>query len=49
MTLPTLSPDQAEAWDAIALALEETGIDLVSEEVAPATEGKGRVMAGCRS
>ncbi|MTH65125.1 AAA family ATPase [Paracoccus shanxieyensis] len=45
MTLPTLSPDQAEAWDAIAAALEGVGVDLLSEEVQPPTEGKGRVMA----
>ena len=45
MTLPALSPDQAEAWDAIAEALAQTGIDLASEEVAPAKDGKGRVMA----
>ncbi|MTH35084.1 AAA family ATPase [Paracoccus limosus] len=45
MTLPALSPDQAEAWDAIASALETAGIDLVSEETSPPVEGKGRVMA----
>ncbi|MFT4014086.1 MAG: AAA family ATPase [Paracoccus sp. (in: a-proteobacteria)] len=45
MTLPVLSPDQAEAWDAIAAALDAAGIDLLSEEVAPAVDGKGRVMA----
>ena len=45
MTLPALSPDQAEAWDALAAALEESGIDLVSEEIAPPKPGKGRVMA----
>jgi len=45
MTLPTLSPDQAEAWDAVASALEGAGIDLLSEEIAPPSEGKGRVMA----
>ena len=45
MTLPTLSPDQAEAWDAIASALGEVGIDLVSEEIAPPVGGKTRVMA----
>lgn len=45
MTHPALSPDQAEAWDAIASALEEAGIDLVSEEISAPVEGKGRVMA----
>lgn len=43
--LPTLSPDQAEAWDAVASALEDAGIDLLSEEISPPSEGKGRVMA----
>ena len=45
MTLPTLSPDQAEAWDALAAVLEDAGIDLISGEIAPADPGKGRVMA----
>ena len=45
MTLPTLSPDQADAWDALAEMLGAAGIDLVAEEIAPPTEGKGRVMA----
>ncbi|WP_022707708.1 ATP-dependent DNA helicase [Paracoccus zeaxanthinifaciens] len=41
----TLSPDQATAWDRLAETFEAAGIDLTAEEVAPATEGKGRVMA----
>lgn len=45
MTLPTLSPDQADAWDAVAAVLTEAGVDLVSEHIAPATEGKARVLA----
>ncbi|QFQ88214.1 AAA family ATPase [Paracoccus kondratievae] len=45
MTLPALSPDQADAWDALAEVLEESGIDLVSEEIAPPKPGKARVMA----
>lgn len=45
MTLPSLSPDQADAWDAIASALDDAGVDLVSEEISPPVEGKGRVMA----
>lgn len=45
MTLPALSPDQADAWDALAQVLAEAGIDLVGEEVAPPKAGKGRVMA----
>ena len=45
MTLPALSPDQAEAWDAIAATLEQAGIDLSAQETTPAAEGKGRVMA----
>ncbi|MFC0813277.1 ATP-dependent RecD-like DNA helicase [Paracoccus panacisoli] len=42
---PTLSPDQADAWDALAETLAAAGVDLVAEEVRPAAEGKGRVMA----
>ena len=45
MTLPALSPDQADAWDALAETLGAAGIDLVSEEIAPPQPGKGRVMA----
>lgn len=45
MTAPALSPDQADAWDALAEVLGAAGVDLVSEELAPPTEGKGRVMA----
>lgn len=45
MTTPALSPDQAEAWDALAEALEAAGVDLTAEEVRPAEEGRGRVMA----
>lgn len=45
MTLPTLSSDQADAWDALAETLAEAGVDLVSEDIAPPKPGKGRVMA----
>lgn len=45
MTLPVLSPDQADAWDALAEVLAAAGVDLVAEELSPPTEGKGRVMA----
>lgn len=45
MTLPVLSPDQADAWDALAEVLAASGVDLVAEELSPPTEGKGRVMA----
>ena len=45
MSLPTLSPDQAEAWDALAEVLAAAGIDLAAEEIAPPKPGKGRVMA----
>lgn len=45
MTLPVLSPDQADAWDALAQMLAASGVDLVAEELSPPTEGKGRVMA----
>lgn len=41
----TLSPDQAHAWDALAETLAAAGVDLVAEEIRPATEGKGRVIA----
>ncbi len=42
---PALSPDQAEAWDALAEVLAAAGVDLLAEEIAPAQPGKGRVMA----
>ena len=42
---PTLSPDQAEAWDMLAETFGAAGIDITAEELQPATEGKGRVMA----
>ncbi|WP_347140177.1 AAA family ATPase [Paracoccus sp. SSK6] len=42
---PTLSPDQADAWDALAEAFGAAGIDLIAEEVQPPQPGKGRVMA----
>ncbi|MFV0300381.1 MAG: ATP-dependent RecD-like DNA helicase [Paracoccus sp. (in: a-proteobacteria)] len=45
MTLPTLSPDQAEAWDALAETFAAAGIDMTAEEVQPPQPGKGRVMA----
>ena len=45
MSRPTLSPDQAEAWDALAEVLAGAGIDLAAEEIAPPQPGKGRVMA----
>lgn len=45
MTLPVLSPDQADAWDALAQMLAASGVDLVAEELSPPTGGKGRVMA----
>ncbi|MFB2594252.1 AAA family ATPase [Paracoccus sp. p4-l81] len=45
MTLHTLSPDQAEAWDAVADALAAAGVDLADATLMPATEGKGRVLA----
>jgi len=44
-TRPAFSPDQAEAWDMLAEALAGAGIDLLSEELAPAQPGRGRVMA----
>ncbi|AGT09439.1 ATP-dependent DNA helicase [Paracoccus aminophilus] len=45
MSLPTLSSDQAEAWDTLAAVLEEAGIDLTAEEIHPPEPGKGRVIA----
>ncbi|MEE2859276.1 MAG: AAA family ATPase [Pseudomonadota bacterium] len=42
---PTLSPDQADAWDALADTFGAAGIDIVAEEVHPPSPGKGRVMA----
>ncbi|WP_207101075.1 ATP-dependent DNA helicase [Paracoccus shandongensis] len=42
---PILSPDQADAWDALAEAFGEAGIDLIAEEVQPPQPGKGRVLA----
>ncbi|AUH32511.1 ATP-dependent DNA helicase [Paracoccus tegillarcae] len=43
--LPTLSPDQAEAWDAVAETFALAGVDLTAEELMPPQPGKGRVMA----
>ena len=45
MSAPQLSPDQAEAWDALAASLAGAGVDLVAETLAPAQDGKGAVMA----
>ena len=45
MTAPTLSPDQAQAWDALAATLAAAGVDLAAQEVVPAAQGKGRVLA----
>ncbi|MBM3606597.1 MAG: ATPase [Alphaproteobacteria bacterium] len=42
---PTLSPDQADAWDALAETFGAAGIDIIAEELHPPQEGKGRVMA----
>lgn len=42
---PTLSPDQADAWDSLAETFGAAGIDIIAEEVQPAEPGKGRVMA----
>ncbi|KAA2314654.1 ATPase [Pseudooceanicola sediminis] len=47
MTLPalTFSHDQADAFDRIAEALAEAGINLVEATTAPARDGKSRVLA----
>ncbi|MBW7056909.1 AAA family ATPase [Paracoccus bogoriensis] len=42
---PTLSPDQAEAWDMLAETFGAAGIDITAEELQPATQDKGRVVA----
>ena len=42
---PTLSPDQADAWDALAETFGAAGIDIIAEELHPPESGKGRVMA----
>ncbi len=42
---PTLSPDQADAWDALAQTFAEAGIDIIADELHPPESGKGRVMA----
>ncbi|CAM3215294.1 ATP-dependent RecD-like DNA helicase [Paracoccus nototheniae] len=42
---PTLSPDQADAWDALAQTFAAAGIDIIAEELHPPQSGKGRVMA----
>lgn len=44
-TAPELSPDQADAWDALADTFRAAGIDLTAEELQPPQPGKGRVMA----
>lgn len=45
MNAPTLSPDQADAWDALAETFAAAGIDILSEELQPPQPGKGRVLA----
>lgn len=42
---PSLSADQAEAWDRLAEALAAAGVDLVSEEIVPPAAGKAQVLA----
>ena len=42
---PTLSPDQSDAWDALAEAFGAAGIDILARELHPAQPGKGRVLA----
>ncbi|MFV0384455.1 ATP-dependent DNA helicase [Paracoccus sp. (in: a-proteobacteria)] len=44
-SVPSLSPDQADAWDALAATFHDAGVDLVAEEISPPQPGKGRVMA----
>jgi exodeoxyribonuclease-5 len=42
---PSFSPDQTVAWESLAEALSASGIDLETQEIAPAQPGKGRVLA----
>ena len=44
-TAPELSPDQADAWDALAETFAQAGVDIIAEELHPPQPGKGRVMA----
>ncbi len=41
----TFSPDQADAFDAIASALKAAGVDIENEETRPESEGETRVLA----
>ena len=43
--LPTLSDDQAEAWDAVAEALEGAGVNLTDEHLAPRPEDRQSTLA----
>lgn len=47
MTLPapTLSPDQTDAWDALAETFGAAGIDLIATELHAPQPGKAKVMA----
>ncbi|MGB3553674.1 MAG: AAA family ATPase [Jannaschia sp.] len=44
-TAPTLSPDQAEAWDRIAEVLSESGVDITDGHAAPRPDEEERVLA----
>ncbi|MBD3763847.1 MAG: AAA family ATPase [Rhodobacterales bacterium] len=44
-TLPSLSEDQAEAWDRVAQQLHGMGVDLARGTLEPAAEGKSTVLA----
>ncbi|WP_373356012.1 ATP-dependent RecD-like DNA helicase [Pseudoroseicyclus sp. CXY001] len=45
MSALTLSADQAQAWDALAEALQEAGIDLADGSTGPRPEGASQVLA----
>ena len=45
MTTPILSPDQAEAWDALAAILARAGVDLDDETTTPPGNGQAQVAA----
>ncbi|MSU89563.1 AAA family ATPase [Rhodobacteraceae bacterium 2CG4] len=44
-TQPTLSDDQAEAWDAVAEALQGAGVDLADDRLAPRPEDRQSTLA----
>ncbi len=45
LQLPTLSDDQAEAWDRISEMLQGVGIDLPNGQTTPRSDGDGGILA----